>query len=173
MRERRSALESACPPRACGRREGLLLCLLAGFVLSGCGPLGPLPGGALRGESTPLSAVQAAFGEGIDRAQLETRPTRPHSVNTWFLIRAGTIYFPTSMILGPTDPSKRSWVQHVADDPRIRLRIGRRLFEGRAEKMPPGAEQSAVRAALEARYGIEPQDRDPERAVWIYRLVPR
>lgn len=160
-------------PLARRAEAGLLVVLLSGLGLLGCGPLGPLPGGALRGEQTPLAAVRAEFAEGVDVAQLETRPNRPHSVNTWFLIRAGEIYFPTSMILGPTDPSKRSWVQHVAEDPRVRMRIGRRVFEGRAQKMSVGDDQAAVREALEARYDIDPKDRDPDREIWIYQLVPR
>lgn len=35
------------------------------------------------------------------------------------------------------------------------------------------AEDQAARLALEARYEIGISDRDPERTVWIFRLVPQ
>ena len=35
------------------------------------------------------------------------------------------------------------------------------------------AEYQAARLALEARYEIAVSDRDPERTIWIFRLVPQ
>lgn len=156
------------------RRRWMGLAMGGLMVLSlGCGPIGPFAGGALRGVVETEAVIDPAWGEGVERAQLETRPSDPHSVNTWFLIDQGTLFVPTSMILGPKEPTDRSWVTHVAEDPRVRIRIGERVFERRATKLPAGAEAERIRSALEARYALDVADRDPERIIWIYRLDPR
>ena len=149
-----------------------LACLFG--VLVGCGPLGPIPGGALSGEPGPAVVEDWNFASEITTAALETRPANPHSVNTWFASVGARLYVPTSMILGPKQPSQRSWVAHVAEDDRVRIRLGRLIFERRAVRVADGsAGYQAARAALEARYGLDPAKRDPERQVWIYRLDPR
>jgi hypothetical protein len=84
------------------------------------------------------------------------------------------LYVPTSMILGPKHPGGRGWVAHLADDERVRIRLGDRVFERRALRLPYGGyEYETARRAIEARYDIAVEDRDPERTVWVYRLDPR
>ena len=78
------------------------------------------------------------------------------------------------MILGPMHPEGRSWVAHVAEDDRVRIRLGDTVFERRAIRVADdSAEYQAARLALEARYEIAVSDRDPERTIWIFRLVPQ
>jgi hypothetical protein len=77
------------------------------------------------------------------------------------------------MILGPKQPSQRSWVTRVEADPRVRIRLGQTVYERIARRVEDPSEYAAARAALEARYEIAPEDRDPERVIWIYRLDPR
>ncbi|MCR9094428.1 MAG: hypothetical protein NXI30_09435 [bacterium] len=144
------------------------------FVFAGCGPIGPIPGGALDGEVGPAVVADWSFADAVENAQLETRPGDPHSVNTWWGAVGGKLYVPTSMILGPKDPTGRSWVAHVSDDDRVRIRLGDQVFERRALRLPyGGAEYETARRAIEARYDIAVADRDPERTVWVYRLDPR
>jgi len=146
--------------------------LLLGIV--GCGgPIGPLPGGALSGEVGPSEVSDWSFADGVENAQLETRPTDPHSVNTWFAGVGEALYVPTSMILGPKTPTKRSWVAHVAENPHVRIRLGETVYERTARPVENAAEFERARLALEARYEIAVEDRDPERTIWIYRLDPR
>ena len=52
------------------------------FVFVGCGPLGPIPGGALSGELGSADAADWSFGKDLETAQLETRRADPHAVNT-------------------------------------------------------------------------------------------
>ena len=162
-----------------GSRTGSRIVKLAavfalGLALVGCGPVGPIPGGALSGPIGASDLRDWSFAAEVENAQLETRPGDPHSVNTWFAVVGSDLYVPTSMILGPKTPTDRSWVTHVRDDDRVRIRLGGTLFERRAVRVPQAsAEYLAARAALEARYEIEPEDRDPEREIWIYRLDPR
>lgn len=144
------------------------------FVFAGCGPLGPIPGGALDGAVGPSIVTDWSFAEGVENAQLETRPEDPHSVNTWWGSVDGNLYVPTSMILGPKDPTGRSWVAHVSEDDRVRIRLGDQVFERRALRLPYGGfEYEKARRAIEVRYDIAFADRDPERTVWVYRLDPR
>ena len=78
------------------------------------------------------------------------------------------------MIRGPKIPTKRSWVAHVDEDDRVRIRLDDRLFERTASRVAEGSDEyDAARAALETRYEIAVEDRDPERVVWIYRLEAR
>ncbi len=138
-----------------------------------CGPIGPLPGGRLRGEIGAADQADWSFAAEIENAQLETRPDKPHSVNTWFVALGPSLYVPTSMILGPKDPTKRGWVANVDVDPRVRIRLGDPVFDRTAVRVDDTNEYDRVRAALEAKYGIAVEDRDPERVIWIYRLDPR
>jgi len=144
------------------------------FVFAGCGPIGPIPGGALSGEVGAAQMRDWSSAAEVENAQLETRPTDPHSVNTWFAAVGGQLYVPTSMILGPKHPDGRSWVAHVAEDDRVRIRLGETVYERRAVRVPDGSDEyTAARSALEARYEIAEADRDPERVIWIFRLDPR
>ena len=78
------------------------------------------------------------------------------------------------MILGPKHPDGRSWVAHVAEDARVRIRLGETVYERRATRVADGSsEYASARAALEARYEIDAADRDPDRTIWIYRLDAR
>lgn len=147
---------------------------LASLGLTGCGPIGPIPGGALDGSVGPAEVRDWGFADSTENAQLETRPNDPHSVNTWFAAVGPKLYVPTSMILGPKTPEKRSWVAHVDEDERVRIRLGDTVFERRARRVADTSpEYEAARAALEARYDIAPEDRDPDRTIWIFRLDPR
>jgi len=146
-------------------------CLVLFFVA--CGPIGPFPGGRLSGEVGPAAVSDWSFASEVETAQLETRPSDPHSVNCWFASVGDALYVPTSMILGPKDPTERDWVANVAADPRVRIRLGDRVFERTAVKVADEAEYERARGALEARYELSPEDRDPERTIWIYRLEAR
>jgi hypothetical protein len=164
-----------------GRSLGLVACpqvaklILVGLVFfMGCGPIGPIPGGALSGELETGRVVDWSFASSIDQAQIETRPEAPHSVNTWFVAIGDRLYVPTSMILGPKNPGERAWVAHVAADDRVRIRLGRRIFERRAVRVADGSSEfEEARQALESRYALDQADRDPERKVWIFRLDSR
>ena len=148
--------------------------VVALLVFAGCGPIGPIPGGALSGEVVSEPVADWSFADQVENAQLETRPADPHSVNTWFAGVGARLYVPTSMIWGPRHPEGRSWVAHVAEDDRVRVRLGDGIYERRAVRVADDSpEYAEARAALEARYDVTPDDRDPDRTIWIFRLDPR
>jgi hypothetical protein len=151
--------------------RALALCVL--LALAGCGPLGPLPGGTLRGPVHTQTVADWSFVESESTCQLETNPADPYSVNTWCIGIGARLYVPTSMIRGPKTPSERDWVKNVANDPAVRIRIGDAVYERVAVRVSDAAEYDAARTALEKKYGLDPADRDPEREIWIFRLEPR
>ena len=153
------------------RVQALSLVLLLQVV--GCGPIGPIPGGRLSGELGPRPSADWRFAEDEKTAQLETRPEDPHSVNTWFVSLGPDLYVPTSMILGPKDPTDRTWVTHVVANPMVRIRLGDHLYERVAIRVTDAPEYDRARDALETKYGIDRSERDPEREIWIFRLDAR
>ncbi len=143
------------------------------FSIAACGPIGPFSGGPLSGEVGPQQVSEWTFAENEETAQLETRPADPHSVNTWFVAIGDRLYVPTSMILGPKNPKERSWVTHVLADPAVRIRLAGTVYERTAQRVTETLEFAAARAALEAKYELDPAERDPEREIWIFRLDAR
>ena len=143
---------------------GLLLVSVA------CGPLGPISGGRLRGPVEPPPPDWSAAAE-ADTVQLETRPGDPYSVNVWCGVLDGRLYVPTSLILGPDDPTEREWVRNVTRDPRVRLRVDGTVYELVAVRVEDPAEVLAARTLLLAKYETEPDDHSGK--AWIFRLEPR
>ena len=143
------------------------------LLVVACGPIGPIPGGRLRGELGPRHAADWGFAADEKTAQLETRPADPYSVNTWFVSLGPDLYVPSSMILGPKDPTERSWVGHVTENPSVRIRIGDRVYERVAHRVSDVREYDRARNALEKKYALDPAERDAAREIWIFRLDAR
>lgn len=130
-----------------------------------------MAGGRLRGELHAGAVADWGFAKEVKTVQLETNPDAPHSVNTWIGVVNGRAYIPTSLILGPDDPSERSWVANVVADSRIRVRIDGVVFDLKAVRVDDAAEREAVRDAIMAKYKAE-ADMHSDTA-WIFRLEPR
>jgi hypothetical protein len=101
---------------ACTLRATVLACLFA----TGCGgPFFIIPGGELSGEvvTEPVddwSFVSASF------VDLETRPSDPYSVELNYFVKEGKLYI---------DPAEgRGWLEHIREDPRVRVRFGGRIY---------------------------------------------
>jgi hypothetical protein len=154
------------------RKRLLLPALLCVLATTGC-PLGPFPGGRLGGEVRATALDDWTFVEEEQNCQLETNPDDPYSVNTWCVEWKGSLYVPTSMILGPKDPGERQWVENVHSDPDVRVRVGGIVYELEAEQVADDEVYDAVLAALEEKYGLDPDERDPEREIWIFLMRPR
>jgi hypothetical protein len=158
--------------KATSARIGCVLLVLSAMLV-GCGPLGPISGGRLRGEVGAGEMRDWSFAAAEETAQIETNPDDPHSVNVWFGSVGSRLYVPTSMILGPTDPTEREWVANVDANPRVRIRIDGVVYPRTAVRVADPDEFAEARAALEAKYEIEPEDRDEAREIWFFRLDPR
>lgn len=141
-----------------------LLTLLASITLLGCQPLVMLPGGQLRGEVTPAPA-DWSFSESIETVQLETRPDDPYSVNVWGIGMGSRFYVAAGR------PDNR-WAKHIEADPRVRLKLGDRIYELEAYRTKDPAELDAFVEAAKQKYDFEP---DPEQRAqaMLFRLEPR
>jgi hypothetical protein len=139
--------------------------LLSLFGLLGCnGPFFVFPGGKLDGEARPAPA-DWSFAGSSGTVQLETRPEEPYSVNVAFTVLNGSLY------VNAGDTESR-WAEHIAADPRVRLRLGGLLYELRAERV---SDPAAIAAFGKAWTSQSVFRRDPAKLeqVWLFRLVPR
>jgi hypothetical protein len=141
------------------------LVLALAFAASACGgPTLLLPGGQLEGEARPAPADWSSAGD-YGTAQLETRPEDPYSVNVGFTVVDGRVY------VNAGDTETR-WVQHIAADPRVRLRIDGALYDLRAERVTDSGEIASFARAWtsQSRFRRDPTELEQ---VWLYRLVAR
>jgi hypothetical protein len=140
---------------------GLVFAVLAS---SACEPMGPLAGGRLAGELQTTEVADWSFAHGHDTIQLETRPDDPHSVTVWAFTHEGRLYVPSR------HAKRKRWVQNVVDDPRVRVRIGDRIYPARATQVTDSAELEAAVPALFEKYDLEPMDEKERAGAWVFRL---
>lgn len=161
------------PIRYARRHTQLGVVLLAGLLSSACGgPLGPIAGGALSGpEHNGDEPNWETLLADIENIQLESNPADPYSVNVWATGYNGALYVPTSLILGPDDPTERTWVNNVMQDPMVRLRIDGTVYPRTAIRVSDETLAAQVRGLLMAKYQ-EDEDEHSSKA-WIFRMDPR
>ena len=131
------------------------------------------PGGELRGTVATGAVDDWSFTDAVKTVQLETRPGAPHSINIWGVSTGDAFYVASDswrQRLGGSGGDAR-WVGHIAIDPRVRLRVGRTLYERKAIRVQDEAELARFRQAYQKKYDSDPWEReDPP---WVYRLDPR
>ena len=141
-----------------------LLCL----GILGCGgPLGPIAGGELSGEVVLERVDSWAFADAEETIALETRPDAPHSVTTWCVVVGDQLYVPSR------DPSEKDWVGYVRSDPRVRVRIGSKIYERSAVELDSEPEILRVATAVLTKYKLERPDPSEAPPVAFFRLDPR
>ena len=140
-------------------------CLALAILTLGCrGPTFTFPGGALDGPVATVPTDWASKGDS-GMAQLETDPVDPYSVNLLFTVVSGALY------INAGDTETR-WVQNIAANPDVRLRIEGTLYELRAKRVEDAATIAAFAEAWtsQSSFRRNPSELDQ---VWIYRLVAR
>jgi len=137
----------------------LLLALVA------CDPIVMIPGGQLSGEVTP-APDNWAFTDATDTFQLETRPSDPYSVNVWAIAIDDSIY----VVAG--SGMETTWAQHIANDDRVRLRVGEALYELRASEDKTEESRDTFLAAAKRKYDFDSEGEDVEEAM-LFRLDSR
>lgn len=139
-----------------------LLALLA----LGCGPIGPFPGGELSGDVATAPPTDWSFTDTEMTVQLETRPSKPYSVNLWGVSIGDRFY------LASGRGGEANWVGYIADDPNVRLRVGNTIYELRAVRVENETYGERFLEALKRKYDWEPSGRERDEA-WLFRLDPR
>lgn len=142
-----------------------ILILLSALILASCEPMGPLPGGQLSGEVKAIPDNWSAYSE-VEILQLETRPDDPYSLNIWG-VGLGKDYYVASGGGGES-----SWVDHIIDNPEVRLRIDNNIFELKAVRVTDEEELALVLKRYKEKYDMEAQGEDAAQA-WLFRLDRR
>lgn len=131
--------------------------------LSGCSYI-PISGGKLEGVLTepPADWTQTASAKII---RLETNPDDPYSVKLWILGVGSDLYVHAGA-------KRTTWVEHIEENPNVRLLIDDRLFELHAERVTSQEEFDAMAAPYKEKYGNAPRNPDIKEA-YLFRLLPR
>lgn len=152
---------------------------IALFTAIACSPHGRRPGTWLSGELTMRPAAGWSFTSEIPEIFVETRSGFgvPHSVTTVCASHAGSLYVPSVYFEGGEFPDNRRWNRNVARDPRVRVGIAGKLYEGRAELVTDLAERAGVLGAFAAKYPFWQQMLDQPEAerptLVLLRIDPR
>ncbi len=104
-------------------RAGLVVLSLLAVAGCGGGPFLVFPGGVLTGELVTEAPADWSFAED-SFVDLETRPDRPYSVELNYVVDGGQLFI---------DPAEgRTWLDHIRDDPRVRVRFADRIYPATA-----------------------------------------
>jgi hypothetical protein len=124
----------------------LLLGAAAWVRLLAGGPVGPIPGGWLRGELV----ADWSFAR-LARIQVESRARRlPHSTQPWFIVHEGRLHLLLTRLL------HGGLLERLDEDPRIRVAVDGRIHEQVAVRVEDPAEVSRlVRPGLRKLFAIE------------------
>ena len=116
---------------AIGGASGIAIAIAIELATSAAGgPIGPIPGGTLRGAVAVESRPKLADVESESVVAIEVRGARPRSVTTWMVVHGGELYVPADFML----PFKR-WPDTVLEDERIVIRIRGLLYPARAVRV--------------------------------------
>ena len=148
--------------------------VLACLLLTACGPsLLVVSGGQLRGTLASAPVSDWGFTDDVRRVQLETRPEAPYSVHIYGVSSGDAFYIASQgwrQLFGGSGGNAR-WVGYIAADPRVRLRVGKTLYERKAMRVEDKTELALVRALFQKKYDSDPDSW--EEPPWVYRLDAR
>ncbi len=135
----------------------ILVCLILPLVVARINGLEPTlqrPGLWLKGELVTAPVADWSFTDNIPLIQIQThtRYWLPHSVTINCVSHQGKLYLYSYYAPGLTYPHGRRWNEDVARDPRVRLKIGDKLYDRTLALATDPAEQEAVREATSKKY---------------------
>jgi hypothetical protein len=127
------------------------------------GPVGPFPGGRLRGDVEATGAGWAESLAGVDSLELQVNTDAPRSVRVWFVVYGDVVYVPSAWA------ARKQWPAEVEQDPHVVVRANGHLYERSATRV---ADPNLVDGLLDAvadKYGAPRGDPD---STWFFRLNP-
>ena len=155
----------------------LLFTLAAASVACGPqGPLGVVPGGPLGGELISEPLADWRFTDDVLTVAIETQGDWiNHSVTVMAAAVDRVLYIPSRQ------GYRKQWVQNIERDPRVRIGVDNRIYEGRASRVQDPVEaERAARAQLRKYLGLDfdevrplldaPAAGDDRIEVWFFRI---
>lgn len=135
----------------------ILVCLVLLLVvarITGLEPTLQRPGLWLKGELVTTPVADWSFTDTIPNIQIQTNSwyLLPHSVTINCISYKGQLYLYSFYAAGLTYPHGRRWNEDVARDPRVRLKIGDKLYDRTLALATDPAEQEAVHEATFKKY---------------------
>ncbi len=144
-------------------------------LTAGCQPTDERPGLWLSGEVEAGPVQDWSFSDAVEEIFVETRTWYGvrHSVTIWGAAQGGHFYLP-SLYYGEEEyPNARFWNRNVVRDPRVRVKIGDRLFEGTAELISDPSEWNRAADAFRNKYpDYDVYGREPGAKWIILRFEP-
>lgn len=129
------------------------------------GPIGPFPGGALSGTvDVDRHPDWRAVGSTVE---LEIRPDDPWSLRTYAIPYERELYVPSFQA------ERRRWVAVALADPRVRVRLGDRLFERRLERVTDPATLARLVELMAQLHDWAPGGIAGRDTTWYFRQIGR
>jgi hypothetical protein len=142
-----------------------ILIFVSTLFLVSCEPKGPIPGGQLTGEVKTAPDNWSAYSE-VELLQLETRPDDPYSINIWG-VGLGRDYY-----IASGGGGESNWVDHINNNPAVRLRIQNNIFELKAIRITDEEELAQEQKRYKEKNYMEAQGEEAAQA-WMFRLDRR
>ncbi len=124
----------------------LVLVSIALLLLTACGPVWRIAGGRLFGEVTTEPVSDWSFTDEIGTIAIETRPSFPHSVTIVCFRHQGHLYVPA------VNASAKKWPEFVRQNTSVRLKIGGKIYPGRALRVTDRGENRELLRSFAAKY---------------------
>ena len=128
-------------------------------------PVAMIAGRQLTGELVLEPVSDWSFTDEHQLIAVETRPAMPHSVTTVCFTHEGVLYVPANRA------AEKSWPHFAISDPRIRLKVGDKIYPARATRVQDAELQPKLIAAATEKYDFElPQEPGALDDVWVFRI---
>ena len=130
-------------------------------------PIQFISGRQLTGEVVSEPVSDWSFAKDVQLVAIETRPAAPYSVTTWCFVHEGKLYIPASAA------STKAWTHFAAADPRVRVKIGDKIYPGVATRVTDEALREPLREIARAKYQLPaqmPANMGSPSDVWLFRI---
>ena len=128
-------------------------------------PIGPLAGRELTGEVVTTAITDWSFTDDHPLIAVETRPAAPHSVTVICFSHDGALYVPAR------GGSAKDWPHFAVSDPRVRVKIGDKVYPALATRVEDPELRRVLIAAAAGKYDFEgPQESGGLDDVWVFQI---
>ena len=138
---------------------GITVLLITGGALGslrllGFEPTDQRPGLWLTGDRVNEPVTDWSFTENHREIFVQTHTPYlvAHSVTTYCTVYEGELYLFSAYYQGGVFPDERGWNRNVMRDPRVRLKIGDRLFDQTVSHVTDPGTREAVHTSFAAKY---------------------